>query len=190
MTATATAPTEVDRIGLELKEARAEMEALVETATPKNRKERHATIDRVDELKADLRRAAKDADKVQKAIVKAKGKEDTDALVSGGEGVLEIVDSMRKNADALADGFAKLRPLLREFASRAHTVGITLPPRFVSGSFLHWELEAVLYRCWPKLFTRPRAPQLFQNNLGDLVRRSVATAVEAARRTLSEEGTP
>ena len=62
MTATVTTPTQVERLEVELEGAETELAALVESATPKNRKARHETSDRVDELKADRRRAAASAD--------------------------------------------------------------------------------------------------------------------------------
>lgn len=112
---------------------------------------------------------------------------DVGALVSLGEKVCGPTEKLRTSADAFADALAEVRPLLRQFASDAHALGVTISPTFVTGVTLEWELASTLYRVWPQLFSRPRQTQLYQNQVGDLVRANVATAVETARRSLNEE---
>lgn len=116
--------------------------------------------------------------------------EDVGAFASLGDRVLEPTKRLRKAADEFAEALAEVRPLLRQFASSAHKVNVTVQTRFATGSFIQWELEATLYRAWPGLFTRPRAPQLLKSSVGELIERSVATAVKAARRTLNGEVMP
>ena len=78
-------------------------------------------------------------------------------------------------------------PLLRKFHTDASALGVTVPLNFVTGVFIEWELAATLYRAWPRVFSRPRAAQLHNASVGELIERSVATAIEAARRNLNKE---
>ena len=125
----------------------------------------------------------------EQAVIHAKHADDVRALVSLGDKLLEPIGRLRKAADAFAAALVEVRPLLRQFHTDAHTLGLTVPPNFVTGAFIEWELAATLYRAWPQVFSRPRAVQLHRSNVGELIERSVATAIETALRgaTTTEE---
>ena len=184
----ATTVTQVERLEVELEGAETELAALVESATPKNRNARHATADRIDELKADRRRAVTRATEAEQAVLDVKRAADVRVAEGTAQEIRKVIEPAAEALETLAEQVRQLRPLLRKLTGQLQPLGRRLPNRCLSGQQIQWTIVGTLNDAWPGL-VEPSLPHGLRGfEFGDLTLRDIDRTMRGL--TTTEEGTP